>query len=93
MGRVAALGCIVGRLGFKAECSGRTVVHHIRDGQGVTDRASDWLTLPVCEAHHDQHPFGVHYKRSFRTRTGMTELDLLAATLRALEVSRKDGNR
>lgn len=85
MARVAALGCIVGRLGFEAECSGRTVVHHIRDGQGMTDRADDFLTIPVCEAHHDRQPFGVHYQRSFRTRTGFTELDLLAATLRALE--------
>lgn len=88
MGRVAALGCIVGRLGWEAECGGRTVVHHIRDGQGMTDRASDWLTLPLCEEHHDRQPFGVHYQRTFRTRTGMTELDLLAATLRALEVAR-----
>lgn len=32
--------------------------------------------------------FGVHYQRSFRTRTGMTERDLLAATLRALEIRR-----
>lgn len=88
MGRVAALGCIVGRLGWEAECGGRTVVHHIRDGQGMTDRASDWLTLPLCEEHHDRQPFGVHYQRSFRTRIGMTELDLLAATLRALEVAR-----
>jgi hypothetical protein len=84
MARVAALGCIVGRLGWSAECSGRTCVHHIREGQGMTDRASDWLTLPVCEAHHDRFPFGVHYKRAFRTRTGMTELDLLGETIKAL---------
>lgn len=88
MGRVAALGCIVGLLGFEAECEGRTVVHHIRDGQGMTDRADDFLVLPVCEAHHDRQPFGVHYAKSFRTRTRMTELDLLAATLRALEIRR-----
>jgi hypothetical protein len=50
----------------------------------MTDRASDWLTLPVCEAHHDRFPFGVHYKRAFRTRTGMTEIDLLGETIKAL---------
>lgn len=89
MGRVAEIGCIVGLLGWQAECGGRTVVHHLRDGQGMTDRADDFLTIPVCEAHHDRHPFGVHYLRSFRTRTGKSELDLLAATLRALELRRQ----
>lgn len=93
MGRVASLGCIVGLLGFEAECEGRTCVHHLRDGQGITDRASDFLTIPVCEAHHDRQPFGVHYQRSFRTRTSMTELDLLAATIRALELLRQSDMR
>lgn len=89
MGRVAELGCIVGRLGFAAECSGRVCVHHLREGRGITDRADDFLTIPVCEEHHDRQPFGIHYRQSFRTRTKLTELDLLAATIRALELRRQ----
>lgn len=89
MGRVAELGCIMDLLGWGAECSGRVCVHHLRDGQGITDRADDFLTIPVCEAHHDRQPFGIHYRQSFRTRTKLTELDLLAATIRALELRRQ----
>lgn len=85
MGRVAALGCIVGELGWRAECEGRVCVHHLRHGQGITDRASDFLVIPVCEAHHDRQPFGIHYPQSFRTRTRLTELDLLAATIERME--------
>jgi hypothetical protein len=88
MAAVAALGCILGRLGWRHECQGRVEVHHIRAGQGMTDRASDWLVLPVCAAHHTG-PLGVHYPRGLTTRTKLSELDLLAETLRALETTRR----
>lgn len=80
MGLVASLGCILARLGFEAECSGRIEVHHIRHGQGMTDRASDYLVLPACTAHHTGK-LGVHYPKSLYTRTGFSELDLLAKTI------------
>jgi len=80
MGLVASLGCILARLGFEAECEGRVEVHHIRHGQGMTDRASDWMTIGLCRAHHTTK-LGIHYRRSFETRTGFSELDLLAKTI------------
>lgn len=79
-------------LGFGAECAGRVELHHPREEQGAAQRASDWLVIPLCREHH-QGPLGIHRRKSFFGRTKLEELDLLAATLRALEVSRKDGNR
>lgn len=48
--KVAQLGCVVCRnMKFgksPAEC------HHIRDGQGSGQRASDYETIPLCSPHH-----------------------------------------
>ena len=50
MGRVAELGCVLCRhLGFDGTPA---EVHHIRDGQGAAQRASDFLTVPLCPEHH-----------------------------------------
>lgn len=84
MGRVAALGCILcrhyGHYGTPAE------VHHIREGQGASQRASDFLTVPLCPEHHrgmeGVHGLGV---KGFYVRHKLNELDLLAMTLEALE--------
>lgn len=83
MGRVAGLGCILCReLGY-----GQTPaeVHHIRDGQGAAQRASDYLTVPLCPEHHrgnaGLHGLGV---RGFEARYRLSELDLLALTIEAL---------
>nr|WP_290123657.1 Ref family recombination enhancement nuclease [Wohlfahrtiimonas chitiniclastica] len=48
MSRVADLGCIVCRnLGY-----GRSPaeIHHIRDGQGMSQRASNYEVLPLCQS-------------------------------------------
>ena len=79
------MGCVMPSFGFGAECKpGKVDVHHLRHGQGMTDRASDWLTVPLCEAHHDEQPFGIHYPKSFYGRTKLSELDLLARTIELL---------
>lgn len=83
MGRVAGIGCILCRhLGY-----GQTPaeVHHIREGQGAAQRASDTLTVPLCPEHHrgqsGLHGMGVKaFERTYR----LSELDLLALTLEAL---------
>ena len=88
MGRVAALGCILcrhlGIFGTPAE------VHHIREGQGAAQRASNWLTVPLCPEHHrgrtGLHGFGT---RGFATRYKLDELDLLAMTIEALNAGDK----
>lgn len=51
MGRVAALGCIV--------CGGPAMVHHIRSGMGMGQRASHYQTIPLCYNHH-QGREGIH---------------------------------
>ena len=79
MGRVAALGCILcrhlGNPGTPAE------VHHIREGQGAAQRASNWLTVPLCPEHH-RGASGLHGlgTRGFAARYRLNELDLLAMT-------------
>lgn len=83
MGRVAELGCILcHHLGY-----GETPaeVHHIREGQGAAQRASDWLTVPLCPAHH-RGAAGLHGlgTKGFYTRYRLTELDLIAMTIERL---------
>ena len=74
--RVAALPC--------ACCGDSPVhVHHIRDGQGMAQRASDWLTIPLCPSCH-QGPQGVHGDRTMMRIFKLSELDMLADTIRKL---------
>lgn len=84
--RVRALGCIMGRLGFGAECFanyGGIETHHPREGEGAAQRASDFLVIPLCWEHH-QGELGIHRLKSFYGRTKLDEMDLLAATIEAL---------
>lgn len=84
MGRVAALGCILCRyLGYGHSPA---EIHHLREGQGMAQRASHYLTVPLCYEHH-QGASGLHGlgTRGFYTRYKLDELDLLAMTYEALE--------
>lgn len=74
MGRVAALGCLL--------CGQPAEVHHIREGQGMAQRASNWLTVPLCPEHH-RGAAGLHGlgERGFERRHRLGELDLLAQTI------------
>ncbi len=81
MGAVAELGCIV--------CIGEghpntpAQVHHIRAGQGMSQRASNFLTIPLCPMHHQHggHGVAIHAGQETFERMYGTELDLLAATI------------
>jgi hypothetical protein len=83
MARVAQVPCVLcrylGHEGAPAE------VHHIRDGQGVAQRASNWLTVSLCQEHH-RGASGLHGlgTKGFYVRYKLTELDLLAMTIGAL---------
>lgn len=55
-------------------------VHHIREGQGMSQRASNFLTIPLCPECH-QGKNGVHGNRSYMNIAKVTELDLLAMTI------------
>jgi hypothetical protein len=81
MGRVAALGCILCRqLGYGEQAA---EVHHVRTGQGAAQRASDWLTVPLCPDCH-RGPNGVHGDRARLKSARVTEMDLLAQTIALL---------
>ena len=81
MGRVAALGCILcRRLGYGEHAA---EVHHVRTGQGAAQRASDFLTVPLCRECH-RGPHGVHGDRARLRSARVTEMDLLADTIAAL---------
>lgn len=76
MGRVAQLPCVL--------CSDSPVtVHHVRAGQGVSQRASNYLTVPLCPDCH-QGPQGVHGDKTMMRIYKMEELDMLADTIRRL---------
>lgn len=74
--RVASLPCA---------CCGDTPVqvHHIREGQGMAQRASDWLTVPLCPACHTG-PKGIHGDQTMMRVFKLTELDMLADTIKKL---------
>lgn len=61
-------------------------VHHVREGQGMSQRASNFLTVPLCPEHH-QGSTGLHGlgTNAFERTYGLSELDLLALTLERLE--------
>lgn len=83
MGRVAAMGCVLCRLlGVPQES--KTDVHHIREGQGMSQRASNWLVIPLCHYGCHQGPCGIHGDRSLLRIAKVDELDLLALTIQEL---------
>ena len=76
MGRVAELPC--------ACCGDSPVqVHHIREGQGMAQRASNYLTVPLCPDCHTG-PYGVHGDKSRMRARKQSELDWLAETIERL---------
>jgi len=73
MNRVAELPC--------ACCGAEGVqVHHIRTGQGMSQRASNFLTLPLCVGCHTG-PYGVHGDKSRMRARKLDELTMLADTI------------
>ena len=93
LNRLAALGCIVcrneGLYGVAAE------IHHIRDGQGMGQRASHYDTLPLCPKHHRTGGYGVAFhagQKDWEAKYG-TERDLMtqAQALLAKERTRTVG--
>lgn len=86
MSRVASIGCVLCRhLGMPQ--SSQVTLHHIKEGQGLSQRAEHWLTVPLCHDHHlganGLHGLGT---RGFYTRYKLDELDLLAFTIEWLNL-------
>lgn len=87
---VASLGCVACRNHGYGETPAE--VHHIRDGQGASQRAAARETIPLCPPHHrgTAHPIvpSIHMqKRRFEREFG-TERELLAQTVREVEAVR-----
>ena len=54
---VAELGCIVCyNMGYP---DSPACIHHIRAGQGMSQRASHYETIPLCPTHHQHGGHGV----------------------------------
>jgi hypothetical protein len=88
MDSVASIGCVLCRhLG--AQQRSQTSLHHIKEGQGLSQRAEHWLTVPLCYDHH-QGQNGLHGlgTKGFYTRYRLDELDLLAFTIEWLALAR-----
>ena len=81
MGAVAELGCVLcaelGQPGVSAE------VHHVREGQGMSQRASNWLTVPLCPSCH-RGSKGLHGDRTMLRIANVDEMGLLALTIEAM---------
>ncbi len=86
MACVAALGCVVCRnIGLGPTPA---AIHHIREGQGMSERASHYLVIPLCADHHQHggHGVALHAGQATFERIYGTELDLLAQTIADLQL-------
>ena len=81
MDRVASLGCVVCRNQGYGDTPAQ--IHHIRAGQGMSQRAPNTLVIPLCPQHHTDggHGVAVHAGRETFERIYGSELDLLAQTI------------
>lgn len=77
MTRIKRMGCVV------CGAPPPSYAHHIRTGQGMSQRASDFLTLPLCYECH-QGKSGIHGDRSAWRLRKLSELDALAYIIETL---------
>jgi hypothetical protein len=80
--RVRSLRCVVCTTMNVAQ-STPTAAHHI---ESVRDGLSDYAVAALCHEHH-QGPNGVHglSRRGFEMRYRLTDIDLIALTIRQLD--------
>ena len=64
--------------------------HHIREGQGMAQKASHYLTIPLCYECH-QGDYGTHRNRKQFAAIHGSELDLLAKTIERLYATQGEG--
>lgn len=86
MGRVKELDCALCTILGQPQTS-ITEAHHIRTGHGLGDRASDFLTVALCvDCHRGTH--GFHGTKALMKIAKLSEMDLLAETIRMLDQKR-----
>lgn len=85
MDKVAGLPCALCAALGEPETGehGPMELHHLREGQGVSQRASNFLVIPL---HRDCHKYGggLHGDRSLLRVAKTSELDMLAWTIEML---------
>lgn len=77
--RVASLPCVL-CLELGQQQQSPTNIHHVREGQGMSQRASNFLTVALCRDCH-QGPKGLHGDKTMLQIAKVDELDLLAKTI------------
>lgn len=77
MGRIKQLPCGV------CDQAGPSEAHHIRAGQGMSQRADDFLTIPLCIPCH-RGPQGIHGDKTLWRIFKVDELTVLARTIERL---------
>jgi hypothetical protein len=55
-------------------------LHHLREGQGMSQRASNYMVIPLCPSCH-RGSSGLHGNRALLKIQKVEELDLLARTI------------
>lgn len=87
MGRVKELPCSLCSLLGQPQ-NNVTEAHHIRTGHGMGQRANDFLTVALCvDCHRGTH--GFHGTKTLMRIAKLTEMDLLAETIRQMD--KKEG--
>jgi hypothetical protein len=66
--------------------------HHLREGMGMAQRNSDYLTIPLCKDCHQGAHNGIHGKRALWDVMKETELSLLAKTIKSMIIACKKGH-
>lgn len=81
LNKVAAIGCIVCARLELGETPAQ--IHHIREGR---IERNDFLTIPLCRAHHTGSEYSVHMDKSrlMRQLGVLSEFELLADVLRRI---------
>jgi hypothetical protein len=81
---VASLGCvacrIIGHQNTPAE------IHHIREGQGISQKADHFHVIPLCPYHHRTGPNAIHKSKINFERDFATETELLTLVDKMIEV-------
>lgn len=86
MSRVAQLECMLCKAqGYDGETP--VELHHVREGQGMGQRAPNWLVIPLCPGCH-RGTNGIHGDRMYLRNARVDEMDLLAMTIEALHDTR-----
>lgn len=82
MDRVARMGCMLCRVLGHSDVPAN--LHHIREGQGMSQRSSHYLVIPLCKECH-QGKLGIHGDKTLMRIAKVEELDLLAMVIEQLK--------